>query len=238
MYRIAVCDDNRELLEAAAERLRIYFGGEEVVLSLFETGEALLNSVREKDCLYQLAILDIELGEMNGIEVGDELNRLLPDCQIIYLTGYLDYAPEVYSTRHTYYVYKPTMEKHLPLALEKAVAALEELMHGRLVLPQKGGQLVLEKREISHLERRLRVTKLYLTDGQCVTTALGLEELLERLGDPAFLRCHNSFAVSLDHAAVFRRESFLMKDGTVVPISHGYYPAVREQFRKYHHIEL
>ena len=65
-----------------------------------------------------------------------------------------------------------------------------------------------------------------------------LEELLERLGDPAFLRCHNSFAVSLDHAAVFRRESFLMKDGTVVPISHGYYPAVREQFRKYHHIEL
>ena len=107
MYRIAVCDDNRELLEAAAERLRIYFEGEEIVLSLFETGEALLNSVREKDCLYQLAILDIELGEMNGIEVGDELNRLLPDCQIIYLTGYLDYAPEVYSTRHTYYVYKP-----------------------------------------------------------------------------------------------------------------------------------
>jgi hypothetical protein len=44
--------------------------------------------------------------------------------------------------------------------------------------------------------------------------------------------------VSLDHAAVFRRESFLMRDGTVVPISHGYYPAVREQFRKYHHIEL
>ena len=116
--------------------------------------------------------------------------------------------------------------------------ALAEAENGQLVLPQKGGQLVLEKREISHLERRLRVTKLYLTDGQCVTTALGLEELLERLGDPAFLRCHNSFAVSLDHAAVFRRESFLMKDGTVVPISHGYYPAVREQFRKYHHIEL
>lgn len=35
MYRIAVCDDNRALLEAAAERLRIYFEGEEIVLSLF-----------------------------------------------------------------------------------------------------------------------------------------------------------------------------------------------------------
>ena len=95
------------------------------------------------------------------------------------------------------------MEKHLPLALQKAMTALAEAENGQLVLPQKGGQLVLE-----------------------------------RLESPAFLRCHNSFAVSLDHAAVFRRESFLMKDGTVVPISHGYYPAVREQFRKYHHIEL
>lgn len=237
MYRIAVCDDNRELLEAAAEHLRTYFEKEEIVLSLFEDGETLLDSVKNKNCLYQLAILDIELGEMNGIEVGDELNRLLPDCQIIYLTGYLDYAPEVYSTRHTYYVYKPTMEKHLPLALEKAVAALEELEHGRLVLPQKNGQLMLEKREITYLERRLRTTTIYTTGGAAVT-ALPLDELLEMIGLPAFLRCHNSFAVNLDHAAAFRRESFLMKDGKIIPISHSYYAAVRERFRKYHHIEL
>ncbi len=237
MYRIAVCDDNRELLEAAAEHLRTYFEKEEIVLSLFEDGETLLDSVKNKNCLYQLAILDIELGEMNGIEVGDELNRLLPDCQIIYLTGYLDYAPEVYSTRHTYYVYKPTMEKHLPLALEKAVAALEELEHGRLVLPQKNGQLMLEKREITYLERRLRTTTIYTT-GEAAVTALPLDELLEMIGLPAFLRCHNSFAVNLDHAAAFRRESFLMKDGKIIPISHSYYAAVRERFRKYHHIEL
>ena len=237
MYRIAVCDDNRELLEAAAEHLRTYFEKEEIVLSLFEDGETLLDSVKNKNCLYQLAILDIELGEMNGIEVGDELNRLLPDCQIIYLTGYLDYAPEVYSTRHTYYVYKPTMEKHLPLALEKAVAALEELIHGRLVLPQKGEQLVLEKQTILYIERRLRTTTIYTT-GEAAVTALPLDELLEMIGLPAFLRCHNSFAVNLDHAAAFRRESFLMKDGKIIPISHSYYAAVRERFRKYHHIEL
>ena len=139
-----------------------------------------------------------------GLHARAALNRLLPTCQIIYLTGYLDYAPDAYATRHTYYVYRPTMEKHLPLALQKAMTALAEAENGQLVLPQKGEQLVLEKQTILYMERRLRVTKLYLADGQCVTTALRLEELLERLGDPAFLRCHNSFAVSLDHAAVFR----------------------------------
>lgn len=183
MIKIAICDDERELREATAARLREYFA-EEALIAPFESGEALLRAVREENCRYQLAVLDIELGEMNGIAVGEALNRLLPTCQIIYLTGYLDYAPDAYATRHTYYVYRPTMEKHLPLALQKAMTALAEAENGQLVLPQKGGQLVLEKREISHLERRLRVTKLYLADGQCVTTGPGTGGAAGTAGEP------------------------------------------------------
>ena len=237
MIKIAICDDERELREATAARLREYFA-EEALIAPFESGEALLRAVREENCRYQLAVLDIELGEMNGIAVGEALNRLLPTCQIIYLTGYLDYAPDAYATRHTYYVYRPTMEKHLPLALQKAMTALAEAENGQLVLPQKGGQLVLEKREILP-------PGAAAAGDQAVPGGRAMRDhrpeaggAAGTAGDPAFLRCHNSFAVSLDHAAVFRRESFLMRDGTVVPISHGYYPAVREQFRKYHHIEL
>ena len=236
MYRIAVCDDERALLDATAAYLRRYFGDEEIMLSVFEDGESLLRSVLKEGCRYQLAILDIELGKRNGIEVGDELNRRLPDCQIIYLTGYLDYAPEVYATRHTYYVYKPTMEKHLPLALEKAVRSLAECAAGQLVLPQKSGHLVVEKKNICYMERRLRTTTLHTAAGD-VTTALPLDSLLEMAEMPSLVRCHNSFAVNLDHAAAFRRESFLMKDGTIIPISHSYYAAVRELFRRYYDIE-
>ena len=104
MIKIAICDDERELREVTAARLREYFADEALIAS-FESGEALLRAVREENCRYQLAVLDIELGEMNGIAVGEALNRLLPTCQIIYLTGYLDYAPDAYATRHTYYVY-------------------------------------------------------------------------------------------------------------------------------------
>lgn len=236
MIRIAVCDDESAIREVIAARLREYFP-EEVLISLFESGEMLLRAVREKDCCYQLAVLDIELGEMNGIALGEELNRLLPGCQIIYLTGYLDYAPDSYATRHIFYVYKPTMEKYLPLALEKAVVAMADAERAQLVLKQKSGQLVLEKREIAYLERQLRTTTIY-TAGEKVTTSTPLDKLLELLDSQAFVRCHNSFAVNLEHTVAFRRESFLMKGGVVVPISNGYYPAVREQFRKYYSMEL
>ena len=126
----------------------------------------------------------------------------------------------------------------LETALEMALAALHEAENSRLVLPQKNGQLVLEKREITRLERRLRVTNIYTADGECVSTAAPLDDLLTQLDSPSFLRCHNSFAVNLSHVAAFRRESFLMKDGTVVPISHTYCAAVREEFQKYHSGDL
>lgn len=62
MIKIAICDDERELREATAARLREYFA-EEALIAPFESGEALLRAVREENCRYQLAVLDIELGE-------------------------------------------------------------------------------------------------------------------------------------------------------------------------------
>ena len=98
MVKIAVCDDEKELREMTAAWLRDYFAPQEVLLSLYDGGEALLRAVREEDCRFQLAVLDIEMGKTDGITVGEELNLLLPACQIIYLTGYLDYAPAASAT--------------------------------------------------------------------------------------------------------------------------------------------
>ena len=46
MIKIAICDDERELREATAARLREYFA-EEALIAPFESGEALLRAVGE-----------------------------------------------------------------------------------------------------------------------------------------------------------------------------------------------
>lgn len=47
MIKIAICDDERELREATAARLREYFA-EEALIAPFESGEALLRAVRRR----------------------------------------------------------------------------------------------------------------------------------------------------------------------------------------------
>ena len=57
MVKIAVCDDEKELREMTAAWLRDYFAPQEVLLSLYDGGEALLRAGREEDCRFQLAVL-------------------------------------------------------------------------------------------------------------------------------------------------------------------------------------
>lgn len=69
-----------------------------------------------------LAILDIKLKKMGGIEVLEELRRLKPDLQVMMLTGYptLDTAREALRLGVSEYCVKPIEKEEL----EEKVAAI------------------------------------------------------------------------------------------------------------------
>ena len=55
---------------------------------------------------YDIAILDIEMGNFNGIDFASKLNQCCPQCAVIFLTSHTDYISESYEVRHIYYVTK------------------------------------------------------------------------------------------------------------------------------------
>ena len=61
---------------------------------------------------------------MNGIALADQINKLCPDSQIIFISQYLQYATAVYETEHVYFIHKLQMAKYLPLALQAACRKL------------------------------------------------------------------------------------------------------------------
>lgn len=71
-----------------------------------------------------LLFLDIRLGkinkEINGIDLAKKITIEAPFCQIIFLTGYVDFAPYVYEADHLYFVLKTQLDTMMPKALEKA----------------------------------------------------------------------------------------------------------------------
>ena len=65
-----------------------------------------------------IAFLDIELGSMNGIELGKRLKERNPKTNLIFVTGYLNYAVSAYALHASGYLSKPASQDAIRVELE------------------------------------------------------------------------------------------------------------------------
>ena len=69
-----------------------------------------------------LAILDIDMPEMNGIALAAKLKSKYPSISIIFLTGYSEYAVEAFEVHASGYLLKPLNKDNLNSEIEYALA--------------------------------------------------------------------------------------------------------------------
>lgn len=89
------------------------------LLAHFENPEEALLFAKENQI--ELAILDIEMPQMNGIELSRRLRNINPDTAVIFLTAHEDFAMEAIRNRATAYVLKPYSVEELAYAIETAI---------------------------------------------------------------------------------------------------------------------
>ena len=213
MIPIAICDD--ELLHARQTQAAIRRCEAQAVTRCFETPLALLAAVTQQGYAPRVAVLDIRMAGMDGIELAKRLNALVPGCAIIFLTAYLSYAPDVYETRHVYFVLKSELDRRIGSALRAALA--ETAAPASLQLATAHGYRILRK------------TRVVLTDGEELVTAAPAA-LLEAVPDGVFLRCHQSYWANFSHITAMEKDEFVLTGGLRVPISRSYRSAARSAF--------
>jgi len=119
-YKVLVAED--ELIErmVLCKTLRKHLGE---LCEIFESKngrEALEVFDREQP---QIAILDIEMPGINGLEVARKIRESGKDCAILFLTGFdkFSYAKQAISVRALEYLLKPYNEQELIYAVEEAM---------------------------------------------------------------------------------------------------------------------
>lgn len=225
--QILICDNNVPFAEALKRDVLAVFPGNCTVTichSPTELREICANTQPD------IMLMDILLGEYSGIDLAKELFPRGSGTSVIFVTGYLEYCTDVYEADHVYFLPKPIQAETLRRALEKAVAAQEELPVS--VVLRTGGSLQrVAIRDIYSVEsfyRKLRV-RLRSSTLECYGSMKTLPEAaLKRL-----IHCHKSFLVNPEHVRTMDRQSFLLTNGVVVPISRTRYAESRKAFLDY-----
>lgn len=225
MLRIGICDDNagaRIALRAALERALERRRSGEAAFFEFSSGEGLLRWLEKHAGELDLVFLDIEMGELDGMETARRLRAADEGLQLVFVTGYMDYVFDGYSVGALGYLMKPPKPDQLDQVLGRAAAA--RLREGDKVFLCRSGETMyrIPKKSILYFRSdRRQVT--------CVSTArnyvfYGKLDEVERDAGEGFVRIHQRYLVRA--AAVDRLEGSQVFVGEeALPVSRACRPA-------------
>ena len=229
MLQIAICDDDtvhlayiRKLTEVILKvhkpEVTEYSGAYELLFKMDGTGYST-----------DIALLDIQMPGVDGIELAGEINRIAPECKIVFVSSYIFYAPDVYNTEHIYFVLKSQIDERLPMALEKAVASISK-PRDFMLIKAGASAMRIPTDTVMYLERALHKTKV-VTASESYMTTQSPAELLKNVEDKnAFIHCHQSYWVNVQNIATMELNGFKLLNDAIVPISRAQKSKARDAF--------
>lgn len=213
---IAICDDDSSFRNSLEKHLRTYFDERSISLNFFNfsCGEELLEST----ILFDLVFLDIEMGEINGINTGKELKSRNPHNIIFVITSYENYLDDAFKINAFRFLQKPLNIVRLYKALDDAA----ELINNDIIVfyDMKSASNVriytndiifveIEKKKI----RIVTVNDTYYSNEKIATWR-------NRLNGISFVCPHSSYITNLDHSIKHTRTLLILAkkdlDGNVL----------------------
>lgn len=228
--KIALCDDNTTNLEDAERALAAFADehGLDLHVFSFESIDELLSA--NELASFNLVFMDIEFeGKPEGIDAVERINRMSPNCRVVYLTNYIQYSVDVYRTEHVWFVVKSQFERRLPEIFEK-LARIEDARRSQLVVALKDGSVLsVPSQDILYLERRKRIT-LIVTATVTHESPEKLADLVKRLPQSPYAYSHNSYVVNMSRIKQIHADELVFDTDQTAPISRRYAKRFRDRY--------
>lgn len=222
-YNVAICDDAEADRQYLSKLVHTWAAcaGHSVHTDLYTCAENFLFQYAEK-ADYDILLLDIEMGEMDGVTMAKKLRKENDTVQIIFITGYSDYISEGYEVAALHYLMKPVKEEKLFSVLDRAV---EKLAKNEKVLNlEKNGEMVrVPVYQIKYAEVFGNYVSIYAND--IITVKMTLGELEKEL-DERFYRVSRSAIVNLTYISRVTKKEILLNEGTIIALPRGAYEHV------------
>lgn len=231
--RIAICDDEKAQRQLITKYLDEWAKKQCLLLeavSFCDAESFLFQWEEDKD--FDLLILDIEMGQLNGMELAIKLRGEGEQIPILFITGYETYMAQGYEVAALHYLLKPINKDKLFEVLQRLqqVQKNEE----KILLQIEEGVLSIVPSEIWYIEASGHYCTLTTaTSNYALRHSISeIKSLLEK--EKAIIPTHRSYLVNLQHVSSIVQGEIVMDNGTRIPVSRGSARAVNAEFIKYY----
>lgn len=222
-YRVAICDDSAADAAFVETIVAEWAGsrGMELDTKAFSSAEKFLFAY-EEDKNYDILLLDVEMGRMNGVDMAKAIRKENEAVQIVFITGYSDYIAEGYDVAALHYLMKPVSREKLFAVLDRAVEKLRR--NARCLNLECGGEMVrLPLYEVRYLDVHQNYVTVHAKRDYTVKRSLA--EFEPELDD-SFARVGRAMILNLKVIRRVTKKEVTLADGTVLPLPRGAYDAL------------
>lgn len=238
MIRLAACDDERIFLDKTKKFINQYNRSQPDTRNLdcitYSSPRFLLDCVLAGE-IFDIFLLDIEMEELNGLTLADEIRKKRPEAVIIFLSAHTEFfiAQECFKVGAFRYISKYTMEETLPEALSAAIEEIEKRQSQYLVLSHYTDQIRIAYDDILYVHRSMRTSEIIIKNQEPLQSRHGLNELYQKLSDSRFVYIERGCFINLDYVLCFSASEISLKTGEKLPISKNMLPNLRTSFGQF-----
>lgn len=215
--KICICDDDRVFHKEVKKFLLPFFGESNVpLIKDCYSGEELVSYSTSSDS-FDIIFLDIEMGNINGIEAAEEIRKYSPDTIIIFISSHRNYVFDAFKCEALHYILKPITQTDFD---DVFIRALNKYNLYHETFPIKWNHTRANPRisDIMYIEsfkRRLLVhtiQKTYHHIGK-------ITDAYEQLKTHGFVFVHQGFIVNMHYIQSFSKDEIILHNGQTVMVS-------------------
>lgn len=229
---IAICDDEPLAVGYVAYNLRRWAEKNQSILhiSSFSSAEQFLFEYDENRD-FDLLFLDIQMGEINGVELAKNIREKDEKIQIVFITALPDYISEGYDLAALHYLIKPVSEEKIFAVMDRvAQNCITEETYILVTVDQTLQRIPVSS--IMYAESFAHYITITAKNG-VYQVRVNAGTLAEKLKN-GFVRPHRSYLVNLRYVHSISKTDILMDDGTIIPLSRYNYKNVNQAFIEYY----
>ena len=232
MIRIALCDDEQEILDEVAGYIQSYAEAESEQVEIFRFDSAkTLMSALEDGRSFDIYVLDVYIGDEMGTALAAHIRKRGIESPIIFATTSLEHAPESYETGTLRYLIKPINPKKLNEAMNAAILQVKRLEERLLKFKTENGVASVHANHIMYSEAHDHYQYLHDDDGKELKVRMTATELFSMLSKyDGFVRIGSAYIVNLRYVKNISRTDVLLYDRTCIQIPRGKYTEIKNAF--------
>lgn len=232
-YQAIIIDDEPKLQKVLQIKLEKFCP--EIKISGFA------NEVKEaykliKSLKPQIIFLDISMPEETGFHLLEYFDSF--DFEIIFVTGFSEYAIQALRLCAVDYLLKPVRTKLLVQAVNKAIENIEKRneierykvlksnlvdfgnSNNKIAIPGIDNYTFVKVNNIIHCEGWENYTKIHMENGDVLTSSYNIGVFKETLSHYKFYCCHKSHLINVNKIKSYNKEgTIVMSNKNAVPVS-------------------